>query len=341
MSETYDITIFTIYAKGELENELLSKIKIKSLYPFSYKEFSKFQQHIVIPLKVLLKKNKIYKEKIKDDYDMEIAFLEGPITRLFSRKNINTKKIAWVHNDIELVFGQGIKAKIKKKIDEKTYSKYQELVFVSKDNFNSFEKRYPDINSKKTVIYNYINVKRIIDKSKEEQEEKFNKTVTNFVTVARLVKQKGIDRLIKVHKKLIDEGLMNNFYVIGDGPEKENLEMLIKENNVGNTFKLLGKKENPYPYIRNSDYFCLFSRFEGYGMVIEEAKILNKPVLITDTAAKEAVQNYADYEIAENSEEGIFQVLKRILTKRKAKKVIKSEYNNEEIIEEVKKLIEG
>lgn len=341
MSETYDITIFTIYAKGELENELLSKIKIKSLYPFSYKEFSKFQQHIVIPLKVLLKKNKIYKEKIKDDYDMEIAFLEGPITRLFSRKNINTKKIAWVHNDIEFVFGQGIKAKIKKKIDEKTYSKYQELVFVSKDNFNSFEKRYPDINSKKTVIYNYIDVKRIIDKSKEEQEENFNKTVTNFVTVARLVRQKGIDRLIKVHKKLIDEGLMNNFYVIGDGPEKENLEMLIKENNVGNTFKLLGKKENPYPYIRNSDYFCLFSRFEGYGMVIEEAKILNKPVLITDTAAKEAVQNYADYEIAENSEEGIFQVLKRILTKRKAKKVIKSEYNNEEIIEEVKKLIEG
>lgn len=341
LSEVYDITIFTIYAKGELEKELLSKVKIKSLYAVSYQEFSKFQQHIGIPLKVLLQKNKIYQEKIQDNYDVEIAFLEGPVTRLLSRSNLNTKKIAWVHNDIAFVFGKGIKAKIKKKMDEKIYSKYQELVFVSKDNLCSFEKKYPYINNKKQVIYNYIDAKKIIEKSREKQKENFNKNVTNFVTVARLVKQKGIDRLIKVHKKLIDEGLIHNFYVIGDGPEKENLEILIKENNLENTFKLLGKKENPYPYMKNADYFCLFSKFEGYGMVIEEAKILKKTILITNTAAKEAVQDYMDYEIAENSEEGIFELLKHVLTSKKVKRIIQNEYHNEEIIEKIKKLIEG
>ena len=54
------------------------------------------------------------------------------------------------------------------------------------------------------------------------------------------------------------------------------------------TFTLLGKKENPYPYMKQADYFCLFSEYEGYGMVLEEAKILQKPILITNTAAKEA-----------------------------------------------------
>ena len=76
-------------------------------------------------------------------------------------------------------------------------------------------------------------------------------------------------------------------------------------------------------------------------MVIEEAKILNKPILITNTAAKEAVQNYKNYEIAENSSEGIYQVLKQALTDTKKEKKEIEEYHNEEVITEIKKLIEG
>ena len=101
-------------------------------------------------------KSKIYKKEIKGKYDTEIAFLEGPITRIFSVKNNDVKKIAWIHNDISQVFGNNIKAKLKKIIDKKIYSKYQELIFVSKDNLDKFNKMYPSIDIEKKVIHNYI-----------------------------------------------------------------------------------------------------------------------------------------------------------------------------------------
>ena len=348
LSSDYDITIFTIYPKGELEKELNKNIKLKSLYNKPYKELSKIGQKLIAPLKVLLFKNSIYNKKIKDNYAEEIAFLEGPITRLFSVKNERAKKIAWIHNDISKVFGQGIKSKIKKHLDEKVYDKYDSLVFVSKDNLEKFNKTYTNLNvskEHKKVIYNYIDKERIIKKSNENIDIPFDKNSINFVTVSRLVYQKGIDRLIKVHKKLIESGYRHNFYVIGNGPEKEKLERLIKENNVEKTFHLLGQKENPYPYIRKANYFCLLSRFEGYGMVLEEAKILEKKIIITDTAAREAVEGYSNKIILENTEEGIYNGLLDVLENNKQEgktrenEEKKEQYDNSSIIEEVKELI--
>lgn len=348
LSSDYDITIFTIYPKGELEKELNKNVKLKSLYNKPYKELSKIGQKLIAPLKVLLFKNSIYNKKIKDNYAEEIAFLEGPITRLFSVKNERAKKIAWIHNDISKVFGQGIKSKIKKHLDEKVYDKYDNLVFVSKDNLEKFNKTYTNLNvskEHKKVIYNYIDKERIIKKSNENVDIPFDKNSINFVTVSRLVYQKGIDRLIKVHKKLIKSGYKHNFYVIGNGPEKEKLERLIKENNVEKTFHLLGQKENPYPYIRKANYFCLLSRFEGYGMVLEEAKILEKKIIITDTAAREAVEGYSNKIILENTEEGIYNGLLDVLENNKQEgktrenEEKKEQYDNSSIIEEVKELI--
>ena len=122
-----------MYGNGELEGQLYTKVKHVTLYKQKYNDLSNFKKK-VIPLKVLLMKNRIYKKYIKKDYDVEIAFLEGPITRLFSVKNKKTRKIAWVHNDISLVFGNGLKAKMKKKTDRKIYSKYNKIIFVSRKN---------------------------------------------------------------------------------------------------------------------------------------------------------------------------------------------------------------
>lgn len=307
LCDKYDITIFTIYAKGELEKQLDSRVKLKSLYNVSYLELPTIKRKILAPLKILVLKRYIYKKYIKKDYDVEISFLEGPITRLFSVKNKFARKITWIHNDISKVFGKGFKSKLKRYIDKKIYSKYDELIFVSKENLNNFNEIY---NTKKIreipkkVIYNYIDSKRVIEKSNEKVNIEFNKDKINFVSVARLVEQKAIDRLIKVHKKLIEKyGDNHNFWIIGDGPEKEDLVNLIKKYNVEKSFFLVGKKENPYPYIKKADYFCLLSKFEGYGMVLEEAKILNKFIIITDTAAREAVDGYNNKIILENTED--------------------------------------
>lgn len=350
LCDKYDVTIFTIYAKGELEKQLSPKVKRKTLYQNSYAELSSMQRKFIAPLKVLLGKKSIYRKKIKDNYDVEIAFLEGPVTRLFSVNNKKTRKIAWIHNDISLVFGNGIKSKIKKKLDKKIYSKYQTLVFVSRDNLKKFRTVYSEIRNKylepvkKEVIYNYIDRESVIKKAEEKQEMEFKTDILNFVTVARLVEQKAIDRLVEVHSKLIKKGYYHNFYVIGDGVERKKIEELIKKENVENTFHLLGKKENPYPYIKNADYFCLLSQFEGYGMVLEEAKILNKPILITDTAAREAVEKYENSKIFENTKKGIYDGMKEIIRKKKTnsntnQKEIEK-YDNHEIIEKVVSIIE-
>ena len=347
LSKSYDITIFALYAKGELEKELNSNVKLKSLFKYSYKEMSKLKQKIVVPLKVLLLKNSIYNKNIKGNYDVEIAFLEGPITRLFSVKNKNVRKIAWVHNDISLVFGKGLKARLKKYLDKKIYDKYNDLVFVSKENMCDFDKTYTNLNisdEHKKVIYNYIDKEKIIKKSLEDIDIYFKKEDINFVTVSRLVYQKGIDRIIEIHKKLIESGYNHKFYVIGDGSEREKLENLIKENKVENSFFLLGQKENPYPYIKNADYFCLLSRFEGYGMVLEEAKILGKPIIITDTAAREAVEDYDKKWILENSNDGIYNGLAEIIEKRNKDidgnyNENMKEYDNTKIIEKIKEFI--
>lgn len=334
----YEITIFTIYSNGELEKQLSKKVKLRTLYNVQYKDLSSMQRRI-IPLKILLNKKQIYNKYIKQDYDIEIAFLEGPITRLFSVKNKKTRKIAWVHNDISLVFGENFKSKLKRIIDKKIYSKYETLIFVSKDNMMKFKEIYKD-DIKKEVIYNYIDKDVVIDKSNKECDIQFNKSNVNFITVARLVPQKAIDRLINVHAKLIKNNIKHEFYVIGDGPEREKLENMIIEANVQNTFHLLGKKENPYPYIKNADYFCLLSNFEGYGMVLEEAKILGKPIIITDTAAREAVSEYKNSVIVENTEIGIYNELEKvILNNQNIKNDEKIEYDNINIIEKIEKLV--
>ena len=341
LSNRFDITIFTLYGQGELENELSDNIKIINMINKPYKKL-KQREKLAVSLKLLLNKKAIYKKYINKGYNTEIAFLEGPITRLFSAKNKKVRKIAWVHNDISQVFGKGIKASIKKKMDKKCYSQYDKIVFVSNDNKEQFENTYK-IDNDKVVIYNYISSKRILEKANLRYGNIFKEGKINFLTVARLTKQKAIDRLIKVHSKLIDDGVEHNFFIIGDGPEKENLLELIKVYNVQDSFKLLGQKENPYPYIKNCDIYALLSHFEGYGMTVVEAEILDKPILLTDTAAREAVEKYKKSYITENTEQGIYDGIKNSIKLLKQWENQKEQqyFEQYEIINQIEKLVKN
>lgn len=347
--KNYDVTIFTIYAKGELEKELDSRIHLISLYNFRYDEIKGIQKKL-IPLKVLLNKKKIFKNYIdNDDYFAQIAFLEGAITRIFSVKSKkNTNKIAWIHNDISKVFGKGIKSKIKRILDRNVYEKYDTLAFVSMDNLDKFNKVYDDMDlPHETVINNYINSERILklaeEKMPEEDEELFNVKEQTFVQVSRLVEQKAVDRLIKVHSKLIKEGYKHRFIVIGDGPLKEKLESQVLEEGVSDSFKLIGARVNPYPYVKKADYLCLFSKFEGYPMVIEEGKILKKYILTTNTATREALINYPKYnQIVDNSEEGIEKSIKFAIKNKNKVQTMDNQYvyDNDKIINKIIKIID-
>lgn len=343
LADKYEITIFTIYSKGTLEKELDKRIHIKSMYDKTYSELSK-KERLIISLNVLFKKRKIYNEFVKGNYKAEIAFLEGPVTRIFSVKNKTneTNKIAWIHNDISMVFGRNLKSKLKRIIDRNAYEKFNKLVFVSRDNQEKFNKVYDDIIlPKETMIKNYINNKRIEELSSKKHEKIFNEKEINILQVSRLVEQKAIDRLIRVHAKLINEGIKHHIYIIGDGPLKNKLSNQIIEEKVENTFSLLGAKENPYPYMKEADCIALFSKFEGYPMVLEEAKILKKHIAATNSSAREVLADYKTYGvIVSNDEQGIEQAIKHIVkNKYKFKEKIKYDYTNDKIIDKIEKII--
>jgi glycosyltransferase involved in cell wall biosynthesis len=314
IKDDYAVSILTVYAGGELESQLDESIEVRSIFPKRFEEYSKLE---VFKNSRQLRK----KEQLPDGYDLYVSFLEGPMTRLFAKaNNTDAKKIVWVHNDISKVFGKGYKAKIKLKNDLKAYEKYDEVVFVSDENLEDFKQTYPQFDNKKLkVIRNYIDYKKVLEKAEQEIDDATTDKVS-LVSVCRLVDQKALDRFAAVHRRILNEGFDHQVFVVGEGPARGTLTDLIEKLNIKDSFKLLGSRQNPYPYIKQADYFCLLSYYEGWGMVLDEAKILNKNILITDTAAKECVKDYAKAQVFDNTEDGVYEGLKNVLQNAKKEK---------------------
>lgn len=271
LQNVYDITVFTIYGNGEFEKELKgTNVKLKTIFKKQRKEYGYIARKIVTTIYRCFY-NIIYELHIKNIYDIEVAFLEGPITRLFANSS-NANKISWVHTNMSLYYETTKYSKRKRKIDEKIYERYNTIVFVSKDSRENFIKTFPNNNIRKKVIYNFIDQKRIERKSREIEPYEIEPNIPSIVVVARLTKAKALDRLIGVHKRLIKDRIMHNIYIIGDGEERKNLEEKIKEYGIKKSFILLGKKENPYPYILKAKYFGLFSYAEGYRFSVRRSK---------------------------------------------------------------------
>jgi len=340
LTSLYDITIFTLYPKGEFAKELNPKIKLISMFNTTYDNLSKLTK-LKLSFSLINKKlrKKIYDKYLNHKYDIEIAFLEGPITWIFSTPSASFK-IAWIHNDIESVFQKDKQHTQKQKLNKECYQMYQKLIFVSQDNLTKFQNYFPTNTISKQVIYNYLNSSTVIKKATLNKVTEINPHTLSFVQVSRLVNQKGLDRLIKVHSELLKNGFNHNIYIIGDGPLKDKLQQKIATLKVGKTFHLLGSQNNPYPYIKAANYFLLSSYYEGYGMVLVEAKILNKYIIITDTAAREALLDYPNSKILPNTEEGLYNGLKEIIEKKPTAK--KTKFNqNQENLKEIIKLLEG
>ena len=215
-------------------------------------------------------------KKLKNkNYDIEIAFLEGYSTVLVANRKNNSKKIAWVHIDLE-------KHKmVPRKLERISYCKINKIICVSEDSKKSVLNLYPENKDKIKVIYNPIDKKNIVEKSNKKINFEFEKNKVNIITLGRLSQQKGYDILLQSHNKLIKEGLDYNLIILGEGAKRNSLEKYIKEKNLENNTQLLGFKENPYPYLKKADIFISSSRYEGFSLVVAEAICLNKPIIAT------------------------------------------------------------
>ena len=163
-------------------------------------------------------------------------------------------------------------------------------------------------------IYNPIDVNEILELSKQPCELKKNSDVKTFVSIGTVFPQKGFDRLLRVHRRLLDEGYQHNVWIVGDGCDFPNIKKLFQVLKVEETAKLIGFKENQYPYFTQADYYILSSRYEGYPTVLFEAMVLAKPIIATDVSGVREMLNDGELGyIITNDEDDIYNGMKYFL----------------------------
>lgn len=147
---------------------------------------------------------------------------------------------------------------------------------------NKLRQQWPDLSIKMYTIYDIINPNIVRSLAQKEITETFPHTSLSLLTVGRLVKPKGYDLLLQAASILKNRNIQFTWYIIGEGPEKTFIEHEIQINDLTDYVFLLGLKENPFPYMKACDIYVQTSKFEGFGMTIAEAKILNKPIISTN-----------------------------------------------------------
>ena len=135
------------------------------------------------------------------------------------------------------------------------------------------------------VFYNVINNQKIIDAAERETNLPYNKQKINILTVGRLTEQKGIDIAVRAAHLLKKRNISFEWFVIGEGRDHKKLLKLIRQKNVEDCFFLLGRKDNPYPYMKNCTLYVQPSRHEGFGLTLFEARLLKRPVIATNLPA--------------------------------------------------------
>ena len=200
---------------------------------------------------------------------------------------------------------------------EKCYNNLDEIVFVSDGVRNGFIKYCQYAGSTK-ILYNTVESDRIIEMSKERADEIIKDRI-NLIAMGTLKPVKGFDRLLRVVKKLHDEDYLVHLYILGIGPQQKELENFIKENALEMVVTLLGYKSNPYKYLEKSSLFVCSSFSEGYSTAVTEALIVGTPVCTVDVSGMKEIlgENNEFGLVTENTEEALYQGIKKLLDDRK------------------------
>lgn len=290
--------------------------------------------------------NLLYKGKLRNKkYDIEFAAIHGMRDEILNSPLKSSKKIVWIHNDLSEVKGYN-EDEIKK------FFGFDKIMVISEKIEKLFHDLAENETEKEKIvkIYNPLDTEEIIRKSEDgsrkmevgsqksgvgswELEDTktsnsnselhtpsfplpaSNSQPPTFISVGTVFPQKGFDRLLKVHKKLLDEGFQHKILIVGDGYDFENIKKLKTELDVDNTATMLGFTDNPYPYFKKADFYILSSRYEGFPTVLFEAITLKKKIIATDVSgAREMLNNGELGLIVENSENGIYGGMKTAIT---------------------------
>lgn len=216
--------------------------------------------------------------KLEKKYDYAIGYLEGESTYYVVDKVKANVKMGWYQNTIDK---QGFDYEL-----ERPYiNALDKIVCLTDECENIVLRVFPEIKDKLIQIPPMINKEFLeVNANKFEPSEYEEKTDYRFVSVGRLVEQKGFDFAISAAKLLKEKGINFIWYIIGNGELKDSLTEQIKRDGVEDSVKLIGERDNPYPYIRKADIFLQPSRFEARSVILTEAMTLCRPIIVCNYA---------------------------------------------------------
>ncbi len=316
----YDITLCTM-TKDNFEKSGISRaVDYRTVYE-SADDFSgikrilkKFRNKILNVIYARCSASAFYKRVFKGKYDIELAAIEGYTTRIVSGStNPASTKIAWLHTDLETNHWSRLAFKDDNE-EAQAYKSFDTVICVTENVRRILLEKFGEgINT--TVISNPIRKDNILSLSQQGECDipKLPDTLRVFY-LGRLQEEKGADRLLQAHKRLLDEGKTLELIVVGDGCDMGKLRDYVNENGLKDSVRMLGYLDNPYIYMKTADLFVCPSRAEGFGLVLVEAMILDLPVMSTDCAGPNEILDGGKYGMTvENSTDGIYNGIKKFI----------------------------
>lgn len=283
----YEISIFSLYEDGGVfyKNIFNPYIIAKSLlYVLAHDNvITRKVMGVAMKLFKNLSFNWLYRYEAnrlqrKYKFDTVIAFQEGSATQFVSLISYPVNRIAWVHCDYANRF-----AAIEKKSELSLYCLYNHIVSVSYSAVHSFNSIYPELKERTKCIYNLIDCSYILRQSAQDINFEKQDNCFNLISVGRFVAVKQFDLIPQIVQKL---KLLTKksfcWYIVGDGNDRNMVESVISSLGLNKNIKILGAKDNPYPYFKQSDLYVCTSLSESFSYTIAESKTLHVPVLTND-----------------------------------------------------------
>lgn len=299
----FDITVMSLFGGGVNEQFLRPEIRYIKIFNRMIPGNSKL-------LKLFTPKQ-LHKYFIKERYDIEVSYLEGPSARIISGcPNKETKLVSWIHveqhtmNQLSESFRNADEA-------IECYNRFAQTVCVSQyvhDDFCGI------LNFRKpcTVLYNTVESELIIAQSKDKTEGLADDGKFSLIAVGTLKESKGYDRLLRITNRLCDQV---HLYILGKGPLQKFIEDYVSRENLKKSVTLLGYDTNPYKYVAKCDLFVCASHSEGFSTAATEALIVGTPVCTVEVSGmKEMLGENNEYGIVtENDEEALYQGIKSLI----------------------------
>ena len=211
------------------------------------------------------------------DFDVAIAFRQcAPCYSFVLNKVKAKKKMGFVHGELKYMGDISSWKKYMTKLDK--------IAHVSNAVREQFVNKYPELKQNACTIYNMFNKEQILGKAEEQCEFVFNKNIKNIVTIARIENDfKRIDLIPEICQLIMKKtNTRFHWYIVGDGPDKEEVQQKIDILDLNSVITLCGATNNPYCILRQADFSVLLSKSEAYPMTVIESLILKKPIVVTN-----------------------------------------------------------